>query len=191
MELVVKKKSYEVVEDVNEYLAVVESEGKKYVVYHFADKNNFDNFKFAAKRLKSCGLAMPEVYDIDKKNFTALVEYIDGISPFDKLREEDLPEAIIEQLFNLNYRSRVNRIRLDFDPENFIIRDNTLYYMPFTFSEYRRETDFTQKEIYLWYYTNEFVAVLKQRGLPIQKDRLINSFDRNKQIVLQVVKYFR
>jgi len=191
MELVVKKKSYEVVEEVNEYLAVVESEGKKYVVYHFADKNNFDNFKFAVKRLKSCGLAMPEVYDIDKKNFTALVEYVDGVSPFDKLREEDLPEAIIEQLFNLNYRARVNRIRLDFDPENFIIRDDTLYYMPFTFSEYRRETDFTQKEIYLWYYTNEFVNVLKQRGLPIQKDRLINSFDRNKQIVLQVVKYFK
>lgn len=191
MELVVKKKSYEVVEEVNEYLAVVESEGKKYVVYHFADKNNFDNFKFAVKRLKSCGLAMPEVYDIDKKNFTALVEYIDGISPFDKLREEDLPESIIEQLFNLNYRARVNKIRLDFDPENFVIHDDTLYYMPFTFSEYTRETDFTQKEIYLWYYTNEFVAVLKQRGLPIQKDRLINSFDRNKQIVLQVVKYFR
>lgn len=97
----------------------------------------------------------------------------------------------MEQVFIANFKARVNRIRLDFDPTNFIYKDGKLYYLPFTFTEYVRDADFTQKEIRLYFYTKEFKEFLISKGLPIDQSRLKNEYERNKEIVLTVVKYFR
>ena len=119
------------------------------------------------------------------------MEDIKGETIFEELCKHDLDEKIIEQAFLLNYKTRINRIRLDFNPDKFIYRDNKLYYLPFTFTEYIRDEDFTQKEIRLWFYTNEFKNLLIEKGLPLDKSRLKNEYERNKEIVLTVVKYFR
>ena len=107
------------------------------------------------------------------------------------LRNKDLDEKIIEQAFLQNYKARTNRLRLDFNPINFIYQDNTLYYMPFTFTQYVRDEDFTQKELRLWFYTKEFKDLLISKGLPIDQSRIKNEYVQNKEIVLLVVKYFR
>ena len=188
----IKKEQYEVIERINSYQVKVRKDDKEYLAYDFRDnKEGFFDFKFAVKRLKGCGLTIPEVYALDKKNFTALVEDVQGITVFDELRERDLDEKIIEQAFILNYKARSNRLRLDFDPRRFVIREDKLYYLPFTFTNYVREEDFTQKELRLWFYTNEFKNLLIELGLPIDKSRLKNEYERNKEIVLLVVKYFR
>lgn len=193
MEIIeVKKKSYKVVEEVNSYTFLVSDDDKEYLVYNF-DQNidGFKDFKFANKRLKASNVTIPAVYVIDKKNHRFLVEYIKGDTVFDTLTKQDLDEKIIELCFNQNYRARINRMRLDFDPHNFIYQNDKLYYLPFTFTEYRREEDFTQKELRLWFYTNDFKDLLISKGLPIDKNRLKNEYERNKEIVLTVVKYFK
>ena len=188
----IKKEQYEVVERLNSYILKVKKDEQEYLVYDFSHHiEGFLDFKFAYKRLKSCGLTIPTVYKIDKKTARALVEVIKGPTIFDELREHDLDEKEIEQAFVANYKARINRIRLDFNPDKFIYQNDKLYYLPFTFTNYIREEDFTQKEIRLWFYTNEFKNLLIEKGLPIDKSRLKNEYERNKEIVLLVVKYFR
>lgn len=193
MEIIeVKNKSYKVVEEVNSYTFLVSDDNKNYLVYNF-DQNidGFKDFKFANKRLKASNVTIPAVYVIDKKNHRFLVEYIKGDTVFDTLTKQDLDEKIIELCFNQNYRARINRMRLDFDPVNFKYVDGKLYYLPFTFTEYSREADFTQKELRLWFYTNDFKELLISKGIPVDKSRLKNEYERNKEIVLTVVKYFK
>ncbi len=191
-EILVKKVNYQVVEEVNSYIYKVKDQDKNYLVYDFSNsRDNFSDFKFAYKRLKSCGINIPKVYVLDKKNFRILMDDIGGDTAFDVLRNKDLDEKIIEQVFIMNYKARINRVRLDFDPHAFVIKEGELYYTPFTFTEYKREEDFTQKEIRLWFYTNEFKELLIKEKLPIDQSRIKNEYERNKEIVLLVVKYFR
>lgn len=191
-EILVKKNTYKVEEELNSFSLLVSKDDKKYVVYNFTGQYiAFDNFKFAAKRLKNCGIITPKVLEIDKKNYRVLAEYIEGPTAFEMIAENELEDSILEQVFNNNFRARYNHLRLDFNPEKFRIRDGKLIYMPFTFTKYIREEDFTEKEIRLWFYTKEFVEELRKIGLPQNDKRLMNEFQRNKQIVLTVVKYFK
>ena len=190
--ILVKKTNYEIVEKINSYLIRVRHDEKMYLVYDFSyNPELFLDFKFAYKRLKSSGVSIPNVYELDKKSYRAVTEDIKGPTVLDMLREKDLDEKIIEQAFILNYKARINRLRLNFDPINFIYKDNKLYYTPFTFTQYEREEDFTQKEFRLWFYTAEFKNYLIEKGLPVDKSRIKNEYERNKEIVLLVVKYFR
>lgn len=190
--LIVKKKEYEFVEEVSSYIARVTRDGKEYLVYHFENhKEDFDNFKFASKRLRNCGVPTPEVLVIDKKGMCFLVEPFKKETVFDMLVKEDLEEKIIEEVFVLNYKARVNKMNLDFNPQNFVWDNGVLIYTPFTFTSYTRDQDFSQKQLFLWFYTKEFEKMLKENNLPLQKNRLKNEFERNKEIVLLTVKYFR
>ena len=191
-EILVKKVNYEVVERVNSYLIRVKKDEGTAFVYDFSENiDGFFDFRFAYKRLKASGITLPKVYELDKKTHRVLVEEVLGDTVFDLLRSHDLDEKVIEQAFILNYKARINGLRLDFHPDKFIYKDNKLYYTPFTFTSYVRDEDFTQKEIRLWFYTNEFKKLLIERGLPIDQSRLKNEYERNKEIVLIVVKYFR
>ena len=188
----VKKEQYEVIERLNSYLLKVKKDDQDYMLYDFNGKHErFLDFKFAYKRLKVTGILIPKLLVLDKKCDRALVEYLSGPTAFDLLIEKDLDEKIIEQVFNINYRARINQLRLDFDPRKFIYHDDKLYYTAFTFSQYYREEDFTQKEIRLWFYTNEFKNLLIEKGIAIDKGRLKNEYERNKEIVLTVVKFFK
>ena len=190
--IVVKKSEYEILERLKPFLLKVQKDNKLYMVYDFSnDRDHFLDLKFAIKRLKVTGINIPKLIDLDKKNLRAVVEYLDGPTAFDILREKDLDESIIEQVFIINYKARLNHLRLNFSPTKFIYQDEKLYYIPFTFSNYEREEDFTQKEIRLWFYTNEFKNMLIEKGLPIDQSRIKNEYERNKEIVLTVVKYFR
>jgi len=191
-EIIIKKKAYIKEEELNSYSYVASREGKKYLVYDFGgDYEHFSDFKFAAKRLKNSGVTIPEVIAIDKKSQRIVIEALEGRTPFDLLQEADLDEKILELAFILNYKARVNGLRLDFHPWNFVYANKTLYYIPFTFTSYIRDEDFTQREIRLWFYTKEFADELIKRGIPMDKNRLLSEFEQNKKMVLMVVKYFR
>ena len=191
-EILVKQRNYEVIDRLSSYLLKVKKDDKTYLVYDFSSNpEGFGDFKFAYKRLKNSGVTIPTVYELDKKTCRALVEDVEGDTLFDTLCKRDLLDEEMEQVFIANFKTRVNRIRLDFDPTNFIYKDGKLYYLPFNFTEYVRDADFTQKEIRLYFYTKEFKALLISKGLPIDQSRLKNEYERNKEIVLTVVKYFR
>lgn len=190
--LIVKKKIYQVVESLGERTFLVELDSKKFVIKTFEPKSaSFKNFLFAAKRLSNANIRIPNPIKSDKKQGTVLLPYIEGKTAFEELLEHDLEEKVIEDLFIQNWNARSHKLRLDFNPQSFKIVNNELVYMTYLFRDYKREEDFTNNEVWLWFYTKKFVDLLIKQGIKIEKTRLLPENERNKQVVLQVVKYFR
>lgn len=190
-EIIVKKQKYQIEESLNSFILKVSQEGKTYIVYDFSSNPTaFGDFKFAMKRLKSSGINIPNVLVIDKKLCRAVVEYIDGPTGLDLLNEKDIEDNIFEQLFLMNYKARINSMRLDFTPNKFRLMNGKLYYLPFTFTNYVRDEDFTQKELKLWFYFKETTSLLLEHGFSIDKSRIPTEYEGNKKMVLIVVKYF-
>ena len=191
-QIIIKKQTFNVEEEINSYSLVATLDGKKYFIYDFTDNlEGFNDFKFAYKRLKNSGVTIPNVYLLDKKLHRVAVEYIEGETIFDLLLKADIEEPLLEQAFVLNYKARINGLRLNFEPHKFKVRDGKLYYLPFTFTAYKREEDFTQKEIKHWFYCTDFVEYLISKGIPVQKGRISSEYETNKKMVLMTVKYFR
>lgn len=187
-----KKQTYEILEEIDEHKMLVKNGDKLFELWRLGKGTvALDNFRYAFKRLKASGLKIPEVVFLDKKNGDVIIEHIEGPTVFDTLREKDLPDELYEQLFNMNWLARANRILLLFDTKNFIFKENQLYYMPFTFDVYTKEKDLSQRDIYYWFYTKQFRERLIALNLPIDKSRIKNEYEQNKEIVLKVVKYYR
>lgn len=190
--IVIKKKEYTPIKELGDNTLLVENNGKKYVVKYLGIKTKaFDDFKYAVKRMKTCNVSVPEVFIIDKKTGYALLQYIYGKTVFEELIEHDLEEDIYAQAFFQNWLARKALIQLDFNPHNFRIMDGKLFYMPFTFSIYKKENDFSQTDLRLWFYTKEFEELLRNEEISLQKSRLLNDYEMNKKLVLTVVKYYR
>lgn len=187
-----KKDTYQVVEELNSYILKVEKDGKFFIVFDFSNNATaFADFKFAHKRLKNSGITIPTLYVLDKKAHRALLEYIEGPTGLDLLSEKDIEDNIFEQLFLMNYKARINTMRLDFHPDKLRVKDNKLYYLPFTFTTYVRSEDFTEQELKLWFYGKDGSNYLLEHGYKIDKNRISNEYEGNKKMVLTVVKYFR
>ena len=191
-EIVVKKNTYLIEEELSSFILKVKKDDKYYIVFDFSENpDSFSDFKFAHKRLKNSGITIPTLIDLDKKNHRAVVEFIDGPTGLDLLSEKDIEDNIFEQVFNTNYKARINSMRLDFNPHKFRFMNDKLYYLPFTFTAYKREEDFTEKELKLWFYSKDGTENLLKHGYAINKNRIPNEYENNKKMVLTVVKYFR
>ena len=190
--IIIKRKEYQIIEEINDFMAVATRDGTKYFIRFLGVKTKaFDDFKYASKRFKAANIPSPKVFVIDKKSGCAVTEYIDGPTIYDELIKHDLDDHIYEQLFQMNWYARTSMMQLDFNPQNFRLMNDKLYYLPFTFQQYIRSKDFTENDIKLWFYTNEFRDILKNNGVLLDKSRIISDYEMNKKIVLTVVKYFR
>ena len=69
-------------------------------------------------------------------------------------------DDVIEKVFLLNWRARVNGMLLDFNPLNFVHVGNDVYYIAYTFDKWNRDKDFPQFGIRYWYYTKELKQYL-------------------------------
>ena len=189
---VYKRKTYLVVEQINEYSFKVSLGDKFFILNKFASKSkSFKDFLYAAKKLGNCGVRVPKVVGKDKKQGIILVEYIDGNTVFDELRLHDLEDDIYKQAFEINAHAKSGRLGLYFNPQNFVYYNKVLYYMPFTFETYSKELDLSTEQIYHWFYTNKFKNDLIKMKLPIDNKRVLPEFEGNKKIVLKVVEYYR
>lgn len=187
-----KKDTYEVREQLSSFIYKVAKDEKDYIVFDFKDNpEGFSDFKFAQKRLRNSGIQIPNLVALDKKNRFAILEYVDGPTGLDLLDKGDIEDIVFEQLFALNYKARINNMRLDFHPHKFRFFNNKLYYLPFTFTAYIRKEDFTEKELNLWFYSKTGTDNLLAHGYAINKNRIGSEFETNKKMVLTVVKYFR
>ena len=190
--VIIKKKEYTPIEELGENLLLAERDGVKYVIRYLGIKTQaFSDFKYASKRMKASNVSSPKVYIIDKKTGCAVMQYIDGKTMFDELLDHDFDDNIYQQLFDINWMARKSMLQLDFNPRNFRIENGRIYYIPFTFTLYKKSNDFVEKDLRLWFYTKEFEKLLIDEGILLQKSRLLPDYELNKKIVLTVVKYYR
>ena len=188
----IKRKEFEVIEKLGDRSYKVERKGKVYFLKKFEDDiKGFQTIIKNQEILRNSGFSMPKVYMWDKGSNIFVTEYIDGENIFDILKEKDLDEAILEELFHMAYYQKTSRNGIDFDPINFKFSNGKLYYLPYKMVSYDSKRDFLVKDLPYWFFTKDFVKLAHSRSVDVDTSRLSNDFEMNKKMTLVAIKYYR
>jgi len=188
--LKIKRRDFEIVETLSDHTYKATRKGKSFYVSDFKDdKAAFEEYFDAAFRLKNTGVKHPKLVLVDKKAHIVVEEFIEGESALKYLMQPEVDEFIYQQVFTIMYLARLERLTINPDPECYLIKDKTLYYVSKQFEAYKDENAFVKKGIRLWFKTKEFKDLLEEKKIPnnvkIETDYLVN-----RQIVLMTCKYY-
>ena len=191
-EIEIKRKVYQVVEQIGDRSFKVERKGQFFYLKKYDDdKEGFESFVDCEHRLRVSGVTNPKCFLYDKKIRWVVLEYIEGENCLNLLKDEPLSEQIIELMFKAFWYARNDRIELDMKPDNFIFANNKLYYMPFKYQKFVSNDNFVQRDIRLWFFTKEFVKYCHDKGIAVDQTKVKSDYETNKSIALMTVKYYR
>lgn len=132
------------------YSYLVEREGVLYVAkqihhepcdyYSFGDKLQSELRDY--QTLKQVGVPMPTLYEVDVKNEIILKEYIDGDTIAQIVERGEMEQGYITQIEALCERLYANGLNIDYYPTNFVVRDDTLFYVDYECNHYMEQWDF-------------------------------------------------
>lgn len=191
--IILKKKSYEVLEKLGEQTTKVSFKGKTFVIKEFhVGSEEFEYFLVHYKHLKISGVRIPKVLKIDKKAEKVLLEYIEGENVFDVLSKKDLDDEYYKRIFEQSWLAENDRLSLDYHPDHWIMsKNNEIVYTKFDYDEGINEAqNFKTTQVKLWFFTKEFYNYAKSKGVELDSSRLKDEYKMNKEIVLKVVKYY-
>ena len=108
--------------------------------YQFGDKMQSELNDYG--KLSALGILMPRLLDADKENERLVKEYIEGetaaeIAAAGRMKPEYI--AQVKRMCALLYPAGLN---IDYWPTNFVVRDETLYYIDYECSSYSDEWNF-------------------------------------------------
>lgn len=188
----IKRKEYEIIEQIGDRSFKVERKGQFYFMKNFGeDRKGFEEFVDAEHKLRVSGVTNPKCYLYDKKLRIAIIEFIEGDNCLETLLGGSLPEGAIELLFKTFWYARTDRLALDYRPDNFKYTNGKLYYLPFKCGKFVTNEDFLQKDTRLWFFTKEFIQYAHSLGIPTDASHLKSDYEINKSIALLTVKYYR
>lgn len=109
------------------------------------------------KKLKSIGIRMPLMIDVDIENERILKEYIEGDTIYDLVLQDKMKSDYLEQvkaMCRLLYKADTN---IDYFPTNFVVQNGEIYYIDFECNTYMDEWNFENWGIKYWSKTEEFL----------------------------------
>ena len=191
-EIEIKRKVYQVVEQLSDHCFKVERKGAYFLLKKFDDdKEGFEKFVDCEHRLRVSGVTNPKCFLYDKKIRWAIIEYIEGNNCLDLLKKDELSEEIIRLMFIAFWYARNDRLALDMKPDNFVFSNGKLYYMPFKVEKFTTNDNFVQRDLRLWFFTKDFVKYCHDKGIDVDQSHLKSDYETNKNITLMTVKYYR
>ena len=114
------------------------------------------------KRLRSIGIAIPEMIDVDTKEERIVKEYIDGKTVYEMVLQDELPLHCIEQVKRMCALLYPANTNIDYFPTNFVMQDNVLYYIDYECNYYMDEWNFENWGIKYWSKTAEFLKYVEE-----------------------------
>ena len=109
------------------------------------------------KRLVETGIRLPKLIDVDIENERILKEFIDGLTIDQLVIEEKMKEEYLIQIKEMASQVNNKGLNIDYFPTNFVVRNDTLYYIDFECNTYMKQWDFENWGIKYWYKTKEFL----------------------------------
>ena len=107
--------------------------------------------------LRSIGIPMPELLDVDREQERILKTYIRG-ETVDRLVLEDRMEAdYYHQVREMCRRLYAAGVNIDYYPTNFVVQDGVLYYIDFECNAYMEQWDFDHWGNQYWWRSPEFL----------------------------------
>ena len=150
----VNKKEYEIIKLLGKgkggYSYLVEKEGKEYVlkqIHHepcdyYTFGNKIEAEKNDYERLRSAGIRIPEMYEIDVEQERILKEYIEGLTIAELVESDTMKETYLVQVRKMAAMAYDAGLNIDYYPTNFVVKDELLYYIDYECNEYDEKWDF-------------------------------------------------
>ena len=123
--------------------------------YRFGDKIASEVNDYG--RLKSIGIRMPEMIEVDVRQERILKEYIEGETIFDLVLSDRMKPDYLEQVRTMCRSLYAANTNIDYFPTNFIVQNEELYYIDFECNDYTVEWNFENWGIKYWSKTDEFI----------------------------------
>ncbi len=152
------------------YSYLVADGNKKFVVkqihhepcsyYTFGDKLQSEISDY--RKLKSVGVNMPVLLDVDVQNERILKQFIDGETVFDIVFQDKmhgkLQDELLLQMRILCENLQAANLNVDYFPTNFVLDRGTLYYVDYECNEYSEKWNFENWGIKYWSKTEDFLS---------------------------------
>ncbi len=129
--------------------------------YQFGDKLAAELHDY--ERLKTIGVPMPKLLDADIAAERILKEYIPGETVFELVRCGKMREAYYRQIEELCRRLYAAGTNIDYFPTNFVVREETLFYVDYECNDYMQQWDFEHWGVQYWSMTDAFRRYLAER----------------------------
>lgn len=152
------------------YSYLVDDGGCRYVLkqihhepcayYQFGDKLEAEVRDY--QQLKTIGIKMPALLDVDVKNERILKEFIQGDTIYELILRDQMRPAYLDQLCEMCALLYAAHTNIDYFPTNFVVRNGKLYYIDFECNDYMEEWDFEHWGIKYWSKTPEFLQYAKE-----------------------------
>lgn len=146
----------------NQYVVVKQIHHEPCSYYHFGNKIEAEINDY--RRLKSIGIAMPEMLDVDTTNERIVKEYIEGNTVYELVLKDKLPNVCLQQIremCRLLYKANTN---IDYFPTNFILQNEILYYIDYECNDYTEEWNFENWGVKYWSKTPEFTKYVEEHS---------------------------
>ncbi len=130
--------------------------------YTFGDKLSSELRDY--ERLRSVGIPMPELLAVDRENERILKRYIEGPTVYDLVLADAVKQTYVSQMHELCRVLYANGLNIDYFPTNFVVQDETLFYVDYECNAYMEQWDFAHWGIAYWSKTPQFLEYAAQHG---------------------------
>ena len=175
-EMCVNEKSYEVIKLLGHgkggYSYLVTDGTKEYVLkqihhepcdyYQFGNKIESEIKDY--ERLKTIGIPMPEMFEVDIEKERILKEYIKGDTIFDYVLRNEVKPTFVEQMKEMCVVLYAANTNIDYFPTNFVVQEDKLYYIDYECNDYMEEWNFENWGIKYWSQTKEFLEYISSQN---------------------------
>lgn len=174
--MTVNEREYEVIKLLGKgkggYSYLVSDGSKEYVLkqihhepcdyYQFGNKIEAEINDY--NRLKSIGIRIPAMIDVDRENERILKEYIDGDTIYDLVLQDKMKSTYVEQLHHMCELLYAANTNIDYFPTNFVVQKEEIYYIDFECNDYMEEWNFENWGVKYWSKTPEFIRMAEDNA---------------------------
>ena len=110
------------------------------------------------QKLRSLGIPMPTLLEVDRDQERILKEYIDGETIAQKVKYDRMNQSYLDQMYDMCRKLYAADTNIDYYPTNFVVQDETLFYIDYECNPYMEKWDFEHWGSLYWSKTPEFLA---------------------------------
>ena len=195
-EIKIKRKVYQVIEELGSFELYdayrVTRKNKKYTYKKYRGFKAFNDEMGRYNQLVKAGIRIPKIIEKDKKTFEVLFDYIEGERCDSLLVKNDfeLPEIYYERLFVIYRFCRFSKIELNYLPENYVLKNDLLYYDTLDIYNQNSKINLENYGIYFWIKSAQGYEHLEKLGYKFEHKNILKKGEASKKIVLLSIKYW-
>ena len=113
-------------------------------------------------RLLDAGIRIPKMFSIDMQNERVLKEYIPGPTIYDLVLADAVKPQYFDQVRHMAWLAQQAGLNIDYFPTNFVVCDDTLYYVDYECNLYDARWNFENWGNDYWWKSQAFTDYVNQ-----------------------------